>query len=56
MSDVTAYQIADMTGKIVQAANQIDNSRISIEGLAAGIYLIRLGGESTSSTHKIIKK
>ncbi len=54
-SDVLQYKIYDVLGKVIDKG-QTKNQTISIQGLTAGIYILKLSNGSQQLTKKLIRK
>ncbi len=50
------YSLLDMTGRVLKSGHEIgtDRHRFEREGLAAGIYLIRVTGEGLARTERVV--
>lgn len=56
-SKVESVEITDVTGKVVQKNNAVKNGKISISGLSAGVYFLRVKDDKgVTRIQKIIKK
>ena len=49
------YSLFSVNGKAIKKG-RVQNSIIVLDGIASGVYLLKLTSDSTTSTKKIIKK
>jgi hypothetical protein len=54
--DNSEVDIYDITGELMRKETIATNGIISINDLSAGVYVIRISGEKTVYTGKLIKK
>ena len=49
-------QVVDVTGRVLTSSRVSGQTRIHLNGYAAGVYMLRMSGNNTVKTQKIVVK